>query len=76
MCASGRLRKADIECHQVILHSQRWAVNLFPEEMQKTWHHEGVEYLRSIAQQKLSIFGFRIVPRSVKHDCVQCKILT
>ena len=70
----GKLRKADLEYqikHPIILHSQHWAVNFFLEEMHKTWHHEGVEYLRGVVQQKFCIHGLKKDLRSGKHDCVQ-----
>ena len=76
MGAKGRLRKAHVEYqtkHPIILHNQHWAVKFFQEEMHKTWHHDGVEYLRSFVKQKKWILGFRNALRSVKHDCVQGK---
>ena len=79
MRAKGRLRKADVGYqtkHPVILPSQHWAVRLFLENMHKRWHHEGVEYVRSIVQRKFWILGLRNALRSVKQDCVQCKKMT
>ena len=42
---------------------------------QKMGHHEGLEYLRSVVQQKFWILGLRIALRSVKQDYNQCKTL-
>ena len=44
--------------------------------MLKTWHHEGVEHLRSVVKQKFPIRGLKNAMRSVKCDCVQRKKLT
>ena len=79
MHAKGRLRKADVEYqtkHPFILPSQHWAVRVFLEDMHKRWHHEGVEYVRSIVQRKFWILGLRNGLRSVKHDCVHCRKMT
>ena len=79
MRSKERLRKADVEYqtkHPIILHSQHWALKFSLKEMHKTWHHEGVEFLRSVVLQKFWILGLRNALRSVKHDCVQCKKLT
>ena len=44
--------------------------------MHKRWLHEGVEYVRSIVQQRFWILGLRNALRSVKHDCVQSRKTT
>ena len=77
-CVKGRLRKADLKYqtkHSIILHSQHWTVKLFLEEMHKTWHHEGVEYLRSVVQQNFWILGLRNALSTVKNDRLQCSKL-
>ena len=43
--------------------------------MHKTWYHDGIDYLRSVLQQKFWILGLRNAPRSLKLDCVECKKL-
>ena len=78
MHSNGRLRKADEEYqtkHVIILHSQHRAGKHFLDEMHKTCHHDGDEYLRSEVQQKFWIIGLRNALRSVKHDYVHCKNL-
>ena len=79
MRTKRRLREADVEYqtkHPVILPSQHWAVKLFLEDMHKRWHHEGVEYVRSMVQQNFWILGLRNALRSVMHNCVQCRKMT
>ena len=66
MRAKGRLRRADVEyqtINPINQHCQYWAVNLFAEDKHKTRHHVGVEFLRSVFQQRFWIFGLRNVLR-------------
>ena len=51
MQANERPCKADVAYqtkHLVIPLIQHWEVKLFLQNMQKKWHHEGVDYVRSI----------------------------
>ena len=44
--------------------------------MHKRWHHEVIDHDGSLIYRKLWITGLRIVLRSLKNDCVQCKKLS
>ena len=54
--AKGRLRKASCltfeQKHPLILHSKHHVVKIFLQHLHLVNHHEGVEYIRSVVQQK------------------------
>ena len=45
------------------------------EHVHKKNHREGVEYLKSIVQQRFWITGIRNCLRAIRHSCVQCRKL-
>ena len=75
--AKGRLRRANLSCgekHPVILPHSHPAVNLYLEFQHKHNHHQGVEHIRTEIQRKLWVTGLRNALRSVKHQCLHCKL--
>ena len=75
--AKGRLRKADLPYetkHPVILPSKHRAVQLHLNYQHKVFHHEGVEYIRNQVKKKFWIIELRNALRSVRHNCVQCRL--
>ena len=77
--AKGRLRKSNLTFeskHPVILPSNHKAVELFLNYQHTKFHHEGVEYIRSEIQKRYWIIGLRNALRSVKHNCVRCRLFS
>ena len=75
--AKGRLRHAIVsfrEKYPVILPHSHPAVKLYLECQHKHNHHQGVEHVRAEIQRKLWVTGQRNALRSVKHQCLHCKL--
>ena len=75
--AKGRLRHANLsfeEKHPVILTHSHPAVKLYLEFQRKHNHQQGVKHIRAEIQRKLWLTGLRNALRSVKHQCLHCKL--
>ena len=75
--AQGRVRKASFlpfeQKHPLILSVTHPAVKAFLRKVHVTDNfHEGIEYLRSVIQQKVWILGLRCELRRIKVKCVLC----
>ena len=73
----GRLRHANLTFggkHPVILPHSHSAVKLNLEFQHKHNLHQGVEHFRAEIQRKLWVTGLRNALRSVKHQCLHCKL--
>ena len=62
------------EKHHVILPHSHPAVQLYLEFQHKHNHHQGVEHIRAEIQRKFWVTGLRNALRSVKHQCLHCKL--
>ena len=74
----GRLGKSILgydSKHPIILNAKHSGTKLYLEHVHKKNHHEGVEYLKSIVQQRFWITGIRNCLRAIRHSCVQCRKL-
>ena len=72
--AKGKVRKAHVEYqpkHLNCPHSQHWTVWLFLGKMDKTWLHDGDDYMGSVVKRKFRTLGFENALRSVERDCAQ-----
>ena len=75
--AKGRLRHVNLsfeEKHPVILPYSHPAVQLYFEFQHKHNHHQSGEHIRAEIQRKLWVTGLRNALRSVKHQCLHCKL--
>ena len=75
--AQGRVRKASFlpfeQKHPIILSAAHPVVKVFLCEVHVTDNfHEGIEYLRSVIQQKVWILRLRCELRRIKVKCVLC----
>ena len=75
--ARGRIRRASClsfeQKHPIILSSQHPVVKTFLLQVHSENFHEGVEFLRSIVQQKYWIVGLRSELRRIKNNCLLCR---
>jgi hypothetical protein len=75
--SKGRLSKMQTLCfdtrHPVLLDGHHPLVKLFLRSLHNEHHHEGVEFLRSVVQQRFWVLRLRSVLRSLKHACVLCR---
>ena len=75
--ARGRIRRASClsfeQKHPIILYSQHPVVKMFLLQFHSENFHEGVEFLRSIVQQKYWIVGLRSDLRRIKNNCLLCR---
>ena len=69
----GRLGKSILgydSKHPIILNAKHSGTKLYLEHVHKKNHHEGVEYLKSVAQQRFWITGIKNCLRAIRHSCV------
>ena len=75
--ARGRVRRASHltfeQKHPLILSSQHPVVKLFLNKVHVDNFHEGIEFLRSIVQQRYWVVGLRSELRRIKLNCLLCK---
>ena len=77
MRCTGRLRnlsEVPFETrHPVILDGRHPFVRLLLTHIHWSNHHFGVEYLRSVVQEKFAVVRLRPVLRSIRSNCVVCR---
>ena len=74
----GRIKHANLsfeQRHPVLLSTKHDMVMTMLRDLHFEHNHEGVEYVRSVIQQKFWIIGLRNALRSVKTSCVFCRKL-
>ena len=74
----GRIKHANLsfeQRHPILLSTRHEMVNLILQDLHQEHNHEGVEYVRSVIQQKFSILGLRKALRKIKSQCVFCRKL-
>ena len=59
--------------HPLLLDSRHPAVRLFLEHVHEKHCHQGIEYLRSLIQQKFAIVKLRTTLRTTETKCVTCR---
>ena len=59
--------------HPILLDARHPVVNLFLWQLHNVYHHQSVDYLRAVAQQKYAILKLRTVLRSIHSKCVFCR---
>ena len=72
----GRIKHANLsfeQRHPILLSTKHEMVNLMLRDLHQEHNHEGVEYVRSVIQQKFWILGLRNALRSIKSQCVFCR---
>ena len=74
----GRINHANLsfqQRHPVLLSTKHDMVSVMLRDLQLENNHEGVEYVRSVIQQKFWILGLGNALRSIKSSCVYCRKL-
>ncbi len=74
--ARGRLRHAPLPVvskYPIILDGTHHVVRLLLVHLHLSHHHEGVEYTRSIVQERFWVLRVRSSLRSIVHACIPCK---
>ena len=74
----GRIKHANLsfeQRHPILLSTKHEMVNLMLRDLHEEHNHEGVEYVRSVIQQKFWILGLRNALRKVESQCVLCRKL-
>ena len=59
--------------HPIVLDARQTFVKLFVRHTHLKNHHQGIDYLRSKAQERYVILKLRSTVRSIKSNCVLCK---
>ena len=59
--------------HPILLDARHPVVNLFLWQLHNVNHHQSVDYLRAVVQQKYAILKLRTVLRSIHSKCVFCR---
>ena len=71
----GRIKHANLgyqQRHPIRLSTKHSFVSVMLHDLHLEHNHEGVEYIRSVIQQKFWILGLRNALRSIKSNCVNC----
>ena len=69
-----RLAEIDFDLkHPIILDGRHPLVLLFLRHMHLKHHHEGVDYLRALIQQRFAVLKLRSTLRSNRFSCVLCR---
>ena len=74
----GRIKHANLsfeQRHPILLSTKHDFVKVLLRDLHLEHNHEGVEYIRSVIQQKFWILGLRNALRSIKSSCVFCRKL-
>ena len=74
----GRIKHANLsfqQWHPIFSSKKHDMVSLMLRDLHLEHNHEGVEYVRSVLQQKFWFLGLRNALRSVKSNCVYCRKL-
>ena len=74
----GRIKHANLgyqQRHPILLSTKHSFVSVMLHDSHLYYNHEGVEYIRSVIQQKFWILGLRNALRSIKSNCVNCRKL-
>ena len=74
----GRIKHANLsfeQRHPILLSTKHDLVKVLLRDLHLEHNHEGVEYIRSVIQQKFWILGLRNALRSIKSSCVFCRKL-
>ena len=74
----GRIKHANLSFQQrppILLSTKHDMVSVMIRDLHLEHNHEGVEYVRSVIQQKFWILGLRNALRSIKSNCVYCRKL-
>ena len=61
--------------HSILLSTKHDFVKILLRDLPLEHNHEGVEYVRSVIQQKFWILGLRKALRSIKSSCLFCRNL-
>ena len=59
--------------HPILLDARQPVVTLFLSHLHCSHHHQGVDYLRAVVQQKYGILKLRSVLRSIHSRCIFCR---
>ena len=71
----GRIKHANLsfeQRHPISVSTKHEMVKLMLRDLHQEQNHEGVEYVRSVVQQKFWNLGLRNALRSIKSQCVFC----
>ena len=75
--STGRIKRlAEIDFdlkHPIILDGRHPLVLLFLRHMHLKHHHEGIDYLRALIQQRFAVLKLRSTLRSIRFSCVLCR---
>ena len=72
----GRIKHANLtfeQRHPILLSTKHEMVGVMLRDLHHENNHEGVEYVRSVIQQKFWILGLRNALRRIKNNCVFCR---
>ena len=77
MRCTGRLRRlSEAEFgmkHPIILDGRHHVVRLLLKSLHEEHHHQGVEYMRALMQQRFAVISGRSALRSLQTSCVTCR---
>ena len=76
MRAKGRSKQSELpfdQKHPISLPFNHIAVQLFVEQEHKANNHEGIEYVRSVIQQKNWVIGLKYLLQRNKLNCDLCR---
>ena len=77
MRCTGRLRRlSEAEFHMkhpIILDGNHHVVRLLLKSLHDEHHHQGVENMRALVQQRFAVISGRSVIRSLQSSCVTCR---